>query len=267
MFYWITNFLHAVSHYGTAYAVNEWYFAPLDPESHHRRVSEGGHSCCDCRLSIRSVFNGLAFHSGSFAFGAFVVSLAKVAWLVLQLATAKDSTTGNPVTVVILKISSCLAGCAERFLDFVSENAYVEVALRDMSFCDAARSALAMAMSRPVLFMFVTRVSVFVRLLGISVVTAFTTLLVGMLLSWHAPSGLQSINAPIVVAFVVSLLTAEVMMHPFTVAARAALHCYCIDHERSSALGLAVATHTPLQMQKLVEEHENAEHQHRCCCC
>eukprot|EP00812_Abedinium_dasypus_P000644 NODE_1075_length_1250_cov_234.401674.p3 GENE.NODE_1075_length_1250_cov_234.401674~~NODE_1075_length_1250_cov_234.401674.p3 ORF type:complete len:214 (+),score=84.48 NODE_1075_length_1250_cov_234.401674:3-644(+) len=212
----------------------------------------------------------MGFHSGTFAFGAFVVSLAKVAWLVLVFAKNKESASLNPVAAALTRVSACIAQCVERFLEFVSEHAYVEVALRNMSFCDAAHSALALAVRRPLLFGLVSQVSNFVRCLGIVVVSAATTCIIGALLLWHAPTGVQSINTPIIASFFVAFLTAEVMMHPFSVAARAALHCYCLDHERSAAIGLPAPTYTPIEMRAFIEENaergDGSEPARRCCC-
>eukprot|EP00971_Amphidinium_carterae_P053500 1053989-Amphidinium_carterae.1 len=46
----------------------------------------------------------------------------------------------------------CAAKCVERFIEFVSEQAYVEMALQGTGFIRSAQKALAIAVTRPVLF-------------------------------------------------------------------------------------------------------------------
>merc|ERR1719498_1188518 len=62
MIYWILNFLHACSHFGTSFAVGAWYFTPLD-DSGRRTMVEGGLSCCDFKLTINAVCYGLKHHA------------------------------------------------------------------------------------------------------------------------------------------------------------------------------------------------------------
>eukprot|EP00812_Abedinium_dasypus_P007008 NODE_188_length_1843_cov_708.989933.p1 GENE.NODE_188_length_1843_cov_708.989933~~NODE_188_length_1843_cov_708.989933.p1 ORF type:complete len:539 (+),score=172.80 NODE_188_length_1843_cov_708.989933:3-1619(+) len=266
MLYWITNYLHAISHYGTAFAVYEWYFSEVDAKGHKK--IEKGHTCCDFRLSIKSVCRGFIKHSGTFAFGAFVVSLAKTVYVCLLWAKRKEMASANPVTSALAKASTCVAKFVEKFIEFVSENAYVEVAIRNMGFCEAARKALALAVENPLLFGLVNYVGTFVRMLGVFLVSSLTAAIIFGVLKWHPPSGLNSIITPIAGAFIVAFVIAEVMMHPFSVAARAAVHCYCFDKEISAADSL----HTPKEMRSLVEEKsdeggDGKETPRKCCCC
>jgi hypothetical protein len=268
--YWMCNFLHACSHFGTSYAVGAWYFTQVDHDTGRKVLAEGGMSCCDVMLTVRAVGHGLRYHAGSLAYGAFCISLAKVCRLVLYWVSkdVEAHTAGNPAVRCCLCITNCLADCLERFIKFVSEHAYVEVALNGERFCVSAKKAMAMAVLKPALFTLVGRVARAVQLVGILVVTSISTYSCVVILWLWSPVDLINRVPVYVAAALFSLTIGEVMMHPFTSAARAVLHCYCLD-EASNVHPMC----TPTSLQRLIDEHESRTHEGergfcgRCCPC
>lgn len=266
MLYWVENFLHALSHYGTSYAVGAWYFAGIDVETQRRKVTEG-HSCCDCSLSIKAFCHGLTRHPGSLAFGAFAVALCRVLQLLLWWAKKKDEVAGNPLMQCVWRIVNCLAECFTRFVEFVSEHAYVEVALRGYGFCHAARKSLSMAALHPGMFAMVGNVACAVRVLGVASVVAGTLYIGIVVLVWFPPAGLAYPFAPLVVSAVAAFVVAEVMMHPISATARAALHCYVIDDEEAQSMGVP-SSRAPQCLVRIAEDNRSydPEADRRCCC-
>eukprot|EP00928_Gymnodinium_smaydae_P062289 TRINITY_DN46198_c0_g1_i1.p1 TRINITY_DN46198_c0_g1~~TRINITY_DN46198_c0_g1_i1.p1 ORF type:complete len:630 (-),score=48.79 TRINITY_DN46198_c0_g1_i1:86-1975(-) len=268
MLYWFVNFLHALSYFGTSYAVGAWYFAPVHPETGKKLPAEGGHTCCDFRLSLRAVMHGLVHHGGSLAAGAFVVTICRILRMLLCWAQKSDgSTSANPVVRAVRRCTDCVADCVARFIEFVSVNAYVEVALRGTNFMAAAQRSCAMTVSRPALFALVSRVACALRLLGIAIMTGGTAYGVALLLSWRQPERVTSEEGVLVLAGFIGFVVGEVMMHPLSASARACLHCFCLDDERAEAGGFPAAN-TPLPLQRFLREHENhSESRERGCCC
>mmetsp|Transcript_57676 Transcript_57676/g.100981 ORF Transcript_57676/g.100981 Transcript_57676/m.100981 type:complete len:635 (-) Transcript_57676:103-2007(-) len=257
MVYWMLNFLHACSHFGTAFAVGAWYFTKPDALTGVKAPIEGGVSCCDIRLSLRAVRYGLARHAGTFAVGSFVISLAKIARLLLWWARKDEESRPSNATVrCCLRCTNCLAICFERFVEFVSEHAYVEVALNGEGFCQSAKASMALAVTRPGLFILVGRVACLIRLLGMAVITISSTYVVGLSLLWWPPEGIANVTAPLVAAALAALVIGEVMMHPVSAATRAALHCFCLDEDHARAIGLSVPEHTPQALLIFVESSE-----------
>lgn len=266
MLFWLLNFLHALSHFGTAYAVAAWYFARPNVLTGQKEPAEGGHSLCDCRLSLRAIGNGLLYHSGSLAMGAFFISGAKLAKMLIFWATKVDhSEVTNPAIKCIKSCVNCLADCLEKFVNFMSEHAYVELALQGTPFCSSAQKAASIILTRPGLFVLVGRVACAIRFLGVAVVAASTTYIVGLIFVFFPPVGVTSANAPLVLAFLVAFFIGEVMMHPFAAAARAALHCFCLDEELARTRGMQSPEHTPQAMLRFIEEHGDQEPR-KCCC-
>jgi hypothetical protein len=259
MLYWLLNFLHAVSHFGTAFAVTAWYFTLEDHNTGVRIPEEGGATLCDMRLSVISVKYGLRHHSGSLAFGSFCIGCAKVIKLLLFWVTKdEEARPSNPCVKCLLRIANCLADCFTRCIEFVSEHAYAEMAIKGEAFCSSAKYALKLSVKHAVLFTLVGRVATAVRFLGVVLISTLGTSAVAATLTWLKPESLHSIAAPVVCAAVCSFTIAEVMMHPFAAAARACLHCYCFDDEQSRAKGVSNAEHTPQPMMRFVENHSVA---------
>jgi len=257
--YWLLNFLHALSHFGTAYAVNQWYSASEDPLTGRKAPSGGGHTFCDCRLSIRGLCRGLARHPGSLAMGAFVIVLCKISRLFLWWAKKDaESVPQNALSRCVRRCTECIADCVTRFIEFVSEHAYVEVAITGTSFMKSAQKAATLTLHHPALFALVGRVACVVRLLGVALVTSGTAYAVSLILLWWHPVSLVSVKAPVLAASIGAFAVGEVMMHPFSAAARASLHCLCYDRDHLNA---------PQGILRLVEEHSVAEEPHRGCCC
>jgi hypothetical protein len=266
MIYWILNFLHACSHFGTAFAVREWYFTKPD-EMGAKRPEIGGHSICDCKLSVEGVTRGLKHHSGSFAFGSLCISICKVIRLLLfWVSKDEEARANNAVLKCMLRCANCIAKCIEDFVEFVSEHAYVEMALQGHGFCHSAKESMVMAVRKPGLFTIVGRVACMVKVLGVTLITILGAYSVRLALQWWKPEALQSFGPPVVAAAVFCLFIGEIMMHPFSAAARACLHCYVLDQARSVG---DVCEHTPQQLQRFVETHDaNPDHEQsrRCCC-
>jgi len=241
MLFWCVCFLMALSHYGTSFAVGEWYFE--NPDENGKRMAIFG--CCDFRLTLRGIGSGLTNHPGSLAFGSLIIAACKMFQVLFFWAKQSDQTPANPVTMCFRKVVDCIAQCIVRFIEFVSEHAYVEIALTGCGFCGAATRTLKMSIEHPALFAMVGRVAMAIRLLGMGVTALATTSLVGLSLYVFPPDGLLTPNGPLILTFILALVIGEIVMHPLTSAARAALHCFVLDEEQSFENGHEVCGTRP----------------------
>jgi hypothetical protein len=231
----------ALSHYGTAFAVGEWYFE--SPDEHGRRMAIFG--CCDFRLTMRGVGSGLTNHPGSLAFGSLIIAACKIFQVLFFWAKQTDQTPANPVMACFRRVVDCIAQCIVRFVEFVSEHAYVEIALTGCGFCGAAQRSLKMSIEHPAMFGLVGNVAMAVRVLGMLITAGATTLLVGFFLYVFPPDGLLSPNGPLALTFIIGLVIGEIVMHPLASAARAALHCFILDEEQAAEKGEEVCKTRP----------------------
>lgn len=255
MAFWLTSFLMAVSHYGTSFAVGEWYFAT--PDEHGRRL---GHmlGCCDFKLTLRGIFSGLLNHPGSLATGSLVVTVCKVIRVAFGWVKVGDHADPNLCLKCIVCIAGCIVSCITRFVEAISEHAYVEIALTGHGFCESARRAMTMTIEHPGLFALVSNVAVAMEVLGMSIVAGGTLIIVSVALNWFPPEGLTSPTAPLVAAGIVGLVIGEITMHPLIVAARAGLHCFVLDEEQSKETGVHTARFAPPGVATFAQEGRNS---------
>lgn len=259
MLYWGANFLHAISKHGTAYAVGVWYFAPTGFEGARAiKIIPGGGALCNLGLTLRSICLGVSFHMGSLAFGSFVVTLAQIIRLLFFWAKEVEGEPQNPVTKCLFKIANCLAQCLERFLRFLSGQAYIQVALTGKGFCESCGIAFAMFARHPLRFGFVYKASLLVEFLGVVIVSGVSTLAAYLafekLPAYILPT-LASPIAPLVAVGVGSAFIGMAIMHPFSTACSATMHCFVADEEMEVAAGSGGAQHTPAPLQRFVQEH------------
>ena len=136
----------------------------------------------------------------------------------------------------------------------LSSSLYVEIALNGYNFCTAARETLAMSVKWPTLFALVGRVAIVVKCAGHAIIVSVSVTIVALLLFHFRPEDLNNMGPPLLVVAIGALTIGELMLHPFAVAARANLHCYCMDvHRHDEAL------YTPHSMQRLIETHGEAQ--------
>jgi len=250
---WIISFLVALSHYGTAFAVGEWYFAA----SHEGDRQMLG--CCDFRHTLQGIGSGVLNHSGSLAFGSLIVTVCKLIRLALAWAKKKEEVAGNAVMRAVYTVSACIVDCITRFIEFVSTHAYVEIALTGQGFCSSAKQALVFTVQHPMLFALVGRAAVGVRVLGMGFVSAGTTFIISLVLYMIPPTGLSSPTVPLVATALIGLAFGEVMLHPLSSAARACLHCFIMDEDHSKSMGSSHnLQRAPRKMAAFVDEHRES---------
>lgn len=76
------------------------------------------------------------YHLGSLAFGSFIIALLWFIQLVLNYMYQKLKEIGQDN--FLYKCAACFVACFERFMRFINKHAYIEIVLRNYSFCPAA---------------------------------------------------------------------------------------------------------------------------------
>jgi len=259
MLYWGANFLHAISQHATANAVGVWYFAPTGFQGGLPvKVIPGGGALCNLGLTLRSICLGVSYHVGSLAFGSLVVTIAQIVRLMFFWAKEVEGEQSNAVTKCLIKVGNCIAQCLERFLRFISNQAYIQIALTGRGFCESCGIAFAMFARHPLRFGFVYKASLLVEFLGVVVVAGVSTLAAYLAFEKLPQSVLPTLSSPVAPLAVVALgsaLIGTAIMHPFSTACSAIMHCFAADEEMEVAAGSGGAQHTPAPLQQFVQEY------------
>ena len=145
----------------------------------------------------------------------------------------------NKCTKCLLSIASCCLKCIGECVLFITKNAYVQVAIRSVCFCCAAREAFRLVMRNIARF---TLVNAFA-----GIFTFFGKLAIGsgsafagwyLLTEWgEVKDTIYSPIVPTVACFIIGYILASVMLTIYDLACAAILQCFLIDEEVGGVKG------------------------------
>ena len=115
---WLNAFIIGCTQFIISAACAIWYFTSTSD-------SNGSGSL------IRGLWWVFRYHLGSIAFGAFLIALVQFIRIIFEYYKSKVEklAKGNPIVKVLLWCTSYMLMCLERFIKFISKNAYIQVSL------------------------------------------------------------------------------------------------------------------------------------------
>jgi len=121
--------------------------------------------------------------------------------------------------------------CFHRFMKFLNENAYIQVALTGESFCTSAMAAFVLALKNMSTFVIMNGIGSLIFFLGKMTISIVNTA-IGYLLITHVESFKEDIDNPIpilAIIFLISLMMASVFMNLYDSTSLAVLQCLYAD--------------------------------------
>lgn len=179
-FLWIFFFHVAIFISTVAGAVAQWFFFRKDPDA---GVGVGRHAdgWFFGRPVLLSLGRVMRYHLGSLAFGSLVIAIATMPRLILEYIDqqTKGQTESNPALQGTIQAMRCCLCCLEKCLKFLTEYAYVNVAVSGRHFCKSAHDSVVLFAKYPVQVTMDKMASAALKVIacvtvpGISVVLAF----------------------------------------------------------------------------------------------
>ncbi|CAH8467877.1 unnamed protein product [Schistosoma mattheei] len=217
MFFWLINFVKSLTQMTLAGTFAEYYF---------------------------SLFRSTFYHTGSLAFGSFLIALLQWLRVTLEYINAKLKKANNPVTNFLLKCLSCCFWLLEKFLRFLNRNAFIMIAIYGQSFCSASRSALSLLARNVVRLFVVDKVTDFILFIGKLVVVSIVggmayVYLEGILfkgndfLSDAFTSNLHYAFVPLGIIILASYLVASLFASVFEMGVDTIFLCFLEDLEKN----------------------------------
>merc|ERR1711991_674086 len=152
--FWCTGFILAMGEMVVAGAIASWYFSePPEKKPPSRPV-------------LKSLKRTCRHHLGSLAFGSLIIAIVQMIRFMLKYAEKQLKGKQNQCLVYVLKVLQCYFKCAERFLKFISRNAYIQVAVHGKSFCKSARNAFGLLLRNAFRLVAINFVGDFLLFLG-----------------------------------------------------------------------------------------------------
>lgn len=133
-----------------------WYFSP-EPDNRNSNVS-----------MCRAMTWGLWYHCGSIAFGSLIIAIIELIRIIFEFCDRQyQQLDANSVVrkVVSCCIRCCLA-CLDCCLKYLTDNAYIQVAISSESFCPAAFKAFFLILRHADRFMSMAMVDWIMIMLG-----------------------------------------------------------------------------------------------------
>lgn len=134
----------------TAMCVSHWYFYRNDPE---RNAGTGVNSegWFFGRPILLAFLRLCRHHLGSLVFGSCIMAIATMLRLIFEYIAAKTKDQeSNPVVRAAVCACRCCLWCLERCLQFITEYAYVYVAVTGKTFCSSAHASFVFFAKYPV---------------------------------------------------------------------------------------------------------------------
>ena len=136
-FFWIVAFIIAILQFTIAAATALWFFA-ANSDSPSISVCKG-------------VYWAFRYHLGSLAFGSFLIAVVTMLKVIFEYYAKKvEKMSGDNVIVkAMLCYARCMIWCLDACVKFISENAYIQVAINGVSFCEGAKNGFFMMIRNP----------------------------------------------------------------------------------------------------------------------
>lgn len=118
---------------------------------------------------IRSYKMVFRYHFGSLAFGSFLLAVVQFLELVLEVFKKQAESSGaasNAMFEYIINCVRCVMKCVERIVEFINKTAYIQIALRGKSFCNAAYDGFSMVWANGIRFMIVGGIGEMIMIIG-----------------------------------------------------------------------------------------------------
>ncbi|XP_054713879.1 choline transporter-like protein 2 [Uloborus diversus] len=180
----------------------------------------------------------MRYHMGSVAFGSLIIAVVRMIRVMLEYVDQKCKKYDNQFTKVILWCMKCCFWCLEKFLRFISKNAYIMIAVYGKNFCVSAKRAFMLLMRNVVRVVVLDKITDFLLFIGKLVVVAFTATISFYLFATEQKiyKGIPSLNFNLLPPIFITLgsyLIASAFFNVYGMAVDTLFLCFLEDCERN----------------------------------
>ncbi|KAJ3340357.1 hypothetical protein HDU93_007082 [Gonapodya sp. JEL0774] len=182
-----------------------------------------------------SIKRTVVYHLGSIALGSLLIGLTQLARYIVLKANGwvKDSAGAKYIQYILACVQCCLA-CLEKFLKFLSKNAYIEMAIYGKPFCTSAKNAFQTLLRNAFRLIAVDSVSMFVLLIGKLCITAAVAFIGYIYLDKQsAVYQVQLLPVPVAVIALEAFIVANTFLGVYRMAIDTIFLCFCEDCEKN----------------------------------
>lgn len=217
---WLNAFIMGCTMFVISATCAQWYFSC--------RGDDGGSGSI-----ARSIHWVWRYHLGSLAMGAFLIALVQFIRIIFEYykKQIEKANKENPAIKAILCCTSYLLDCLERFIKFITKNAYIQIALTGKSFCPAAWNGFFLVIKNAATFGTAGTIGFIMELLGVVFIAAANGVVVYALLHYvPAYKGLtKNWMPPVIIGLLEGFLIGVLFMSMFSFSSDTVLQSYLLD--------------------------------------
>uniref|UniRef100_A0A7S3FVB3 Choline transporter-like protein n=1 Tax=Strombidium rassoulzadegani TaxID=1082188 RepID=A0A7S3FVB3_9SPIT len=222
--FWIVAFVIALSQFIIATTACMWYFSGDGSDSHD---GDGNYGV------LMATKWGFSYHMGSVAFGAFLIAVITMIKVIFEYFAKKYESVAGKDNFVFKAVTCCIRCCIwalDSYIKFINENAYIQIALHNSSFCKAAQESFYLMIRHAGRFSSVGVVGWIMTFLGKGVIVGLSMWLT-ILLVEQSYTQVQQPIVPAVLVGIVAWVIASLFLSIFDYSSLAILHCFIVDQD------------------------------------
>ena len=154
-FLWIIAIIIGCTQFIIAAAAAIWYFTSSSD-------SNGSGSICQGTWWI------IRYHIGTIAFGSFLIAMVQLIRIIFEWyrSQIEKANKDNEIVKCLIWTTRCILDCLERFIKFISKNAYIQCAITGKNFCASAWNAFILILTNALRFGTAGSIAIIFSLLG-----------------------------------------------------------------------------------------------------
>jgi hypothetical protein len=217
---WTTAFLIGINEMVIAGSIATWYFT-----RDKRKLP--------CSVVLRTCGRTMRYHVGTVAFGSFLIAVVQAIRLIISYMQKQLKGSQWRIARFMLKCLGYCFACFERFLKFVTRNAFIHAAIFGDNFCTSAKCAMSTLMRNAARLIAINFIGSFLMFLGKIFVVAVTGIAATYVLQYYKDKiGLHYWALPLIIILFCSYGLVTLFLGTYNMAIDTIFLCFCEDSER-----------------------------------
>ena len=197
------------------------------------------------------------YHCGSIAFGSFIIALVTFIRVVFEYLNKKYEAMGNKDNAVYKAVSCCMRcvlWCLDKYVKFISKNAYIQIALHSKAFCTSAWASFWLILRHAGRFGAAEMIGFIMMILGKATIMGTSAWATMAYIKYAYPAVQQPI-VPAAIIAAVAYLVGSLFLSVFSFSCTAILHSFLLDEDTGGSL------HSPKSLEPFLtyNDERNAE--------
>lgn len=173
------------------------------------------------------------YHCGSIAFGSFIIALVTFIRVVFEYLNKKYEAMGNKDNAIYKAVSCCMRcvlWCLDKYVKFITKNAYIQIALHSESFCTSAWNSFWLILRHAGRFGAAEMIGFIMMILGKASIMGSSAWITMVYIKYAYPAVQQPI-VPAAIIAAVAYLVGSLFLSVFSFSCTAILHSFLLDED------------------------------------